>query len=328
MRLGVSGRVRPNSGIGVIQRMLYPHLAERFELVESPTRDTGASGALAAVTGVLRGLAPVRNELGAYFCLVSPIPVRTPGRLVAVVHDLRWLRQATTAKKRYRAWDLARLMRRADAVVCVSATTRDELLAHHPRDAAKVHVALLGPGIVPDGTPFTPGTPGRALLIGAAAHKNNELAAEVIAAVPEKVTSVVGVNISAEAAARLRRAFGDDFEELGRVDDEELLHLYGQAAYYVHLGTDEGFGLPYVEALRCGAQVVAMDMPLTREVMGDGAILLRGQDVSTLAASWRAHRDVSDDRRRAAAQRYSWSTFAQIVADLCDPQTARERTPV
>ena len=54
----------------------------------------------------------------------------------------------------------------------------------------------------------------------------------------------------------------------GRVDDEELVALYGAAEVLVLPSEDEGFGLTAHEALACGTPVAAYDVPALRESLG------------------------------------------------------------
>lgn len=308
----VSGRVRDASGIGVIQRRVYPLLAERMSLVEAISRDR--SGRLGPVTGLAAALRPGREE-GGYFCLVSPIPLRVRGPLVTVVHDLRWTQQAGGAKRLYRSWDLRRAVKRSDRLLCVSEQTRADLLARHPEAATKSEVVWLGPGILSDDDGWQDGIPGRLLLVGGATRKRNELAAAVLGHLPEGfVTSVVGVGVSEECRAACEAVLGvDRCSWRERISDAELAEEYRQAAYYAHLGLHEGFNLPFVEALRSGAVVVAIDQPVTREILSDAAVLVADGTAEQIAQAWASAQLPSAQLRRERGAIFSWQQFYDAV---------------
>ncbi len=59
---------------------------------------------------------------------------------------------------------------------------------------------------------------------------------------------------------------------LGFVSDEELKALYSRCALFVFPSIYEGFGIPIIEAISSGANVLASDTPETREAGGDQAI--------------------------------------------------------
>ncbi|MEI2777261.1 MAG: glycosyltransferase [Tetrasphaera sp.] len=313
-RIGVSGPVRPDSGIGVIQRELHARLAADCELVPSASRDA-AHGPLAAVRGLAAGLQPPARGLDGYVGMVSPLPLRVPAPLVYIVHDLRWLRSGA-AKRTYRALDLRRAVRSAERLVCVSECTRRDLVAHYPEAAATAQAAWLGPGVVTSAD-WGDGIPGRVLLVGGDPRKQNERAADVLAALPAGlITSVVGVGVSARCAELAGAAVGaDNVQVRHRLPDEQMAAEFTQAQFYVHLGTDEGFGLPYVEALASGCVPVAIDQPLTREVLGDAGILLRDAPVPDLAAQWAGAASPSAAARRERATRFSWDAFAAVVRE-------------
>jgi phosphatidyl-myo-inositol alpha-mannosyltransferase len=54
------------------------------------------------------------------------------------------------------------------------------------------------------------------------------------------------------------------------IDDDTLAALYKRAWVYASPSTYEGFGLPYLEAMACGAPVLASPNPGSREVLDDG----------------------------------------------------------
>lgn len=77
---------------------------------------------------------------------------------------------------------------------------------------------------------------------------------------------------------RNRRIFADDrsgwpffVKEAGYVSDGELRALYEATACFVYPSLYEGFGIPPLEALACGAPVLAADIPPLREIY-DGAV--------------------------------------------------------
>jgi glycosyltransferase involved in cell wall biosynthesis len=71
----------------------------------------------------------------------------------------------------------------------------------------------------------------------------------------------------------------------GHVSDDHLAAIYSGARALVFPSDDEGFGLPTVEALACGTPVVASDLPVLREVLGDRATYVESGDLEGLLAA-------------------------------------------
>ena len=108
----VSGLVNAESGIGVIQRNLYPLLQQHFNVVEASTRGESR------IRGAFRGLFAGRKGFDGHLCLVSPLPFRYSRPLVTVVHDLRWQRDTSFFKRMYRKVDLWRMVKHSNTIVC------------------------------------------------------------------------------------------------------------------------------------------------------------------------------------------------------------------
>ena len=71
---------------------------------------------------------------------------------------------------------------------------------------------------------------------------------------------------------------GAGVEFLGAVGEERLVHLYQGAACLCYPSLYEGFGLPPLEALAVGTPVVAADIPVLREVLGEAALFADPDD--------------------------------------------------
>ncbi len=84
----------------------------------------------------------------------------------------------------------------------------------------------------------------------------------------------------------------------GHVPLEELVRLYQGADAVLLTSAGEGFGLPAVEAMACGAPVVAYDNTATGEVVADGGVLVPDGDLDALCAALRGV--VEDAAQRAA----------------------------
>jgi glycosyltransferase involved in cell wall biosynthesis len=106
------------------------------------------------------------------------------------------------------------------------------------------------------------------------------------------------------------------------VTDERLAELYAGAAVFVFPSRFEGFGLPPLEAMACGAPVAAFDTPAVAETCGDAARLVPVGDaaaltqaVADLLENPQARRDLIEAGRRRAAG-FSWSETARRMLDV------------
>jgi glycosyltransferase involved in cell wall biosynthesis len=128
-------------------------------------------------------------------------------------------------------------------------------------------------------------------------------------------------------AGRERRDFRRPPAELGlefagAVTDTELARLYSGAAAVLYPSLYEGFGLPVLEAMQCGAPVIASRDPALLEVAGDAAIHvdatdLRGWIAAVLAVT--SQPDLSRDLRAKAIRRaasFSWAGTARRTREV------------
>ncbi|HET6862549.1 MAG TPA: glycosyltransferase, partial [Pyrinomonadaceae bacterium] len=67
------------------------------------------------------------------------------------------------------------------------------------------------------------------------------------------------------------------------LEDEDLRELYCSCKIFVYPSLYEGFGLPPLEAMACGAAVIASRIPTLVETMGDAAILVEPKNIAELA---------------------------------------------
>jgi alpha-1,3-rhamnosyl/mannosyltransferase len=104
----------------------------------------------------------------------------------------------------------------------------------------------------------------------------------------------------------------------GLVSDDELSAIYSGAHALVFPSDDEGFGLPPVEALACGAPVVACEVPALREVLRDRATFVPCGDLGALVRA--AHDAV---RPAPPPPAWTWLDAARATWEVYDAAIAR-----
>jgi glycosyltransferase involved in cell wall biosynthesis len=108
---------------------------------------------------------------------------------------------------------------------------------------------------------------------------------------------------------------------LGRVSDDELVALYRGAAAYVDTSRYEGFGFQVLEAMACGAPVVATGGTSIPEIVAEAGILCAPDELG--AELQRVLRDdaLADDLRRRGLERagqFTWERVAHAISDAVD----------
>jgi len=116
--------------------------------------------------------------------------------------------------------------------------------------------------------------------------------------------------------------WGDRLRLTGYLCDEDLCALYSACSVFVYPSVYEGFGLPPLEAMACGAPVIVSDISVFHETLGDAACFFDPNDAVALAQSI-VNMFEDEQRRRlyasagqARARRFSWETTARLTLDV------------
>jgi glycosyltransferase involved in cell wall biosynthesis len=115
---------------------------------------------------------------------------------------------------------------------------------------------------------------------------------------------------------------------LGEVPDEDLPRLYSGALATLYPSLYEGFGLPVIEAMQCGAAVIASRDPALMEVSDGAAHHVDASDgrrwaealECALRPEWRAS---SRERSLARAKQFSWAQTARLTREVYAEAAAR-----
>jgi len=280
-----------------------------------------------------------------YHSSAIPLPARgsrrSPQRFVTI-YDLRARHgDASGAEVEYER-TLVESVAPGDCVITSSNATRRELCDMGVAEAGRVFVVPLAV----DSATFHPcasarldevrrrhGIPPRPyvlMLNGQSPRKNLARAIEAVARVAEHeglrdlILVLAGGWVRddpAVAAVARWPALRGRTVGTGYVSDEDLASLYAGATVFVYPSVYEGFGLPPLEAMQCGAPVVTANTSSLPEVVGDAGVMVDPRDVDALAwaiirlCTDTAHRDAVRARTLARAAEFSWErTAAETLA--------------
>jgi len=287
-----------------------------------------------------RQLAALTRRAGGRVLYHEPNMIARPfrGTTVTTINDLSWHMDRHLHPPDRMRWierGLPATLRQAARIVAISHFTKAEAQARLGIDPARIDVVPLAPSPL-----FVPmaAAPAAAAL---AAHdltdrgyllsvstleprKNFDgllagylrLPAALRARVPLVIAGGRGWGsslVGSDATAALARG---ELRLLGHVPDEDLRALYARSAGFAFVSHYEGFGLPVIEAMACGAPVVASNTSAVAEVAGEAAIKVDPTDTVAIAEALRriledpeeAERLRESGRARAAG--YTWEATA------------------
>ena len=111
--------------------------------------------------------------------------------------------------------------------------------------------------------------------------------------------------------------------------DDDLQALYSSCRVFIYPSIHEGFGLPPLEAMACGAPVIASRIPALEETAGAAALLFDPKSVAELVRKIlellnndEARRELASAGRRRAAE-FSWERSARLTWEVYEEALRR-----
>ena len=216
-----------------------------------------------------------------------------------------------------------KLYRRADMVICVSESARQDLMEIYGVEEARTRLVHHGVTPVETISGFEDAdTPPYVLYVGSrSAYKNFPALVQAFAASGNAqalrlVVAGGGGWSDAERTAIESHGLRDRVVLLPRVDEARLASLYRGAALLVYSSLYEGFGLPPLEAMSVGCPVLVSRTSSLPEICGDAAHYFdpgtKGaleQELDRLLGDT-ALRGAKVDAGRAWVGRYTWESAA------------------
>jgi len=222
---------------------------------------------------------------------------------VVTIHDMLQYTNEFPAtrhpEKKIRRYE--RVLTKADRIIAVSGHTKREILRYFPVDPEKIDI--VHHGVEERFQPKDPEATRNALqkyeirlpyLLYVGTFENRKNLPRVLEAFSRveneypKSVQLVLVGSSRlrgeEAREKLRTvALGENVRAVGYVSRTDLPFLYSGALAFLFPTLYEGFGLPVLEAMACGAAVITSNVTSLPEIAGDAALLVDPFDVDSIA---------------------------------------------
>jgi glycosyltransferase involved in cell wall biosynthesis len=247
-------------------------------------------------------------------CPTQRAPTRSRVPLVVTFHDLAVLRHPETFNRWTRTYSrrvLPRVVRAATGLITVSEFTKRELvdLLDVPEERVRVIPNAVGEPFTADGDAAA----GDYVLAVATLEPRKNLP-RLVEGYRRAGLNGLPLLVAGAAGWGGVRVEGDGVRLLGEVQDEELARLYRGARAVAYVSLYEGFGLPVLDALACGAPVVAARNDALEEVSGGAAVLVDPLDPDAIAVGLHEAIDRREELRPlglARARGFDWRRVAR-----------------
>jgi glycosyltransferase involved in cell wall biosynthesis len=339
MHVSVNGRFEGQriTGVQRYARELLARIGDRLAVVSPGAPIRGVRGHLWEQSVLPRRL---RGGLLWSPCNTGPLAVR---RQVVTIHDCGFHDHAQSFSPifaHWYQWLIPRLARRARRIITVSEFSRQRLLEFTGVEPQRV--VVIPNGVSNNFAPVDPGTvaavkqrlglPSRYVLsVGSLEPRKNlsrllEAWRMLAPSHPDESLVLVG----ASSKQFLAVDFAGDLSSVvfpGYIDDADLPAVYAGATLFVYPSLYEGFGLPVLEAMACGAPVVCSNAASLPEVVGDAGILVDPLDPGAIAEGMR--RVLADESLQARlkqgglemAGRFTWERAAAATWQVLSAAT-------
>jgi glycosyltransferase involved in cell wall biosynthesis len=282
-----------------------------------------------------------KGSFDIYHGSVNTLPLIPTGtRRIVTIHDLAFLRfpeQVTRKRYAYLKSMVGNSARRADAILVPSEATASDVHDLLGASRNRIHITPLGVD-----AHFRPAPPEAIQAIRSSYGLDQPYVLTVGTIEPRKnlrrlieafalgasqhdcdlvLVGPTGWLTDGIEQAIVQSELGDRIKRTGFVNDDGLVGLYSGAEVVVIPSLYEGFGLPVLEAMACGAVVVTSNVSSMPEVAGEAAILVDPVDTQSIASGIRLALEDKMLRKRlesaavVRARDFTWKRTARTTAD-------------
>jgi glycosyltransferase involved in cell wall biosynthesis len=262
-----------------------------------------------------------RDRISIFLSPYYKCPLFAPCPVVITIHDLFFIHYPGAGRPVYDAvmTHLTRLYAaRAAAVIADSEYSKRSIVETLGVNDAKVTVIPVALGAEFKPEPLTDAVKSRygivspyILYVGNfTPHKNIERLLQAYARVTKSLDGTYQLVLGGgdcEHRPVLENLIGsldlaDRVRFTGLIGDADLPAVYSGCALFVLPSLEEGFGLPALEAMACGAPVAASNRAAIPEVVGDAALLFDPENVVAMAKAMTEVLSQPDMRERMRRQ--------------------------
>ena len=293
---------------------------------------------------VLFPLAAKKHSIDFVIFPKGPVPLWNPYSFGAFILDLGYFHREIQAYKTLDTWYMKFILpyavKKADVVWTISHHTRKDVIEILGVNPDKVHVAYLAPNDrysrIKDANLLE--NVARKYLLrfpfifyptSISPRKNIERLLRAFKKVQHKIphhlylTGGIGWN-NEEVVDMLRdRVLSQRVHLLGKVEPDEMPVLYTLSDFTTYVSLFEGFGLPVIEAFRCGSPVLISDQTSLPEIAQNAALMVDAYDENSIAQGLYEMATNADLRKRLVllgyeqANQFTWEkTISQIKQDI------------
>jgi mannosyltransferase len=198
-------------------------------------------------------------------------------RYIVTVYDFIYERYDKGVSRWVHSFQKERALGRADAIICISESTRQDALRFFPwLDPSNVHVVYLAVDhkrFYPDSKSEDSALHDTVLWVGQrGGHKRFDLAVATLSYHDDLKLGIVGPELTKQEITLLDTSCSDRWVYLGAVNEARLRQIYSSVFALIYPSDYEGFGLPILEAMACGCPVLAANTSSLPEVGGEAAV--------------------------------------------------------
>ena len=281
---------------------LFPHSSFHFPLSKSFWRSRGIVADLK------------RDGIQLYHGLSGELPIgirRSGIKSVVTIHDLIFLRHPefyNPIDVQIYKWKFHQTIKEADHIIAISECTKRDILEYGGKLVSEDNITLIYQSCAQRfntslNSKFSILNSQRYVLsVGSIEpRKNTMLALKALHHLPDDISLVLVGRHTAYTDKLTQYARTNGLEHrlriLHGVPDADLPALYAGAEAFVYPSVYEGFGIPIIEAIRCGLPVVACTGSCLEEAGGPDSLYVEPDDAEGMADAIRCSLKGADGRQ-------------------------------